>query len=933
MKTFAKRYSTFTLIVTIVIVSFAHFATATNLEEKHEIYKKIFPPPTQEEIEEVYESFPKEHSCPEFRIVEDIYSDDEISAAIFNYLSDGLWVTGLTARPVAGERFPLLIVNHGGTSGLTEVDRRRIYDFARRGFLVLASTYRGEAGIAGRSEGEVSFLREEVSDMLNLLECGKKMPEVDTERIAMLGGSHGGGITLLAIERTDALACAVVWAGPADMFNKATRKLVRDWMKNPEKVEMWLGIFLEEGMDRISEFLNGISRGEPSIADARKELLARSPLYFTEHITCPLLFFYGGRDPLVSVEDAEALAERLGKQGKVFEYKIYPTQGHSIMGDDRDNAEKIMAEFFDKYVGTGAESSKKPEYLNLGEVVVTAGRTPTSFSSLSRNVEILDKDDINGLPVSTVPEVLEYAAGVDVRNRGPGGVQADVHIRGSGFNQVAVLIDGLQVNDSQTGHHNMDIPLTLNDVERIEILHGQASSLYGPNAVGGVVNIITDTPGEPETRLETAGGKYGTQRIALSRKDRRYGLSAERSTSDGYRFDTDYNTEAITFNSRLKTGKSGVRMLAGYSDKQFGADSFYVPGWPSREHTQTRFVNLKIDRDREHGGSVRADIFHRRHYDRFICSVLQPSLCDNIHRTYRTGGELVRRYAAPSGKHNLVAGVLLENDRIKSSNMGEHSNNHSAAFLKHGRRVSNRLDIDAGARIDNHGGYGSHWSWSLSSAYRVDEKTSLKCSAGKAFRPPTFTELYYDDPAHVSFDGLLPEEAVSYELGMNHMNNGVEFSVAFYTREVSNLIDWTRPAGTSSWRIGNNNARFSGANTTLRIFRTDSFYWSLSYDYLQMSLNDRMEYKYTDARPEQQLQLGARWFDADRNSLDVRLNYKESKQQKDIIIVDAGINKPFPGGELYLHVNNLFNRSYEDVQGMPMPGLRAVIGFKQTWKR
>lgn len=352
MKNSDKKSLLFTII--FIIVSSAARASVTG--EERAVYREIFAPPTETEIADVYESFPKEYSCPEFEITEEIYSDGEISAGIFKYLSDGLWVTGLMARPVAGDKFPLLIVNHGGVSGLTEVDRSRIYDSARQGFFVLASTFRGEAGIAGQSEGEIGFLKEEVSDVLNLLECGKKLPQVMPDKIAMLGGSHGGGITLLAIERTDDLACAVVLAGPADMFNEATRMMVRDWIRNPKKVKMWLSIFLEEGLDKISGFLNGISQGKPSIADARKELLARSPLYFTEHINCPLLFFYGGLDPLVSVEDAEALAERLKKQDKVFEYKIYPAQGHSIMGDDRRAAEEIMDAFFYKCVGIGEKS-------------------------------------------------------------------------------------------------------------------------------------------------------------------------------------------------------------------------------------------------------------------------------------------------------------------------------------------------------------------------------------------------------------------------------------------------------------------------------------------------------------------------------------------------------------------------------------------------
>jgi len=312
---------------------------------------KVFSPPTEEEIGDAYSSFPKDYSAQGFKITEKIYEDEYIIVEKIEYESEGYKITGLLAQPNISGKLPLIIYNHGGFSGLTEIDRDSIYELAEKGYIVLASTYRGEKGIAGQSEGEVGFLEGEVTDVLNLLECGKRLPQVKRDKIGMLGGSHGGGITLLAIERTRELSCALVFSAPANMLNQRTREMVEGWIKDPSRQEMMLSLFItREAMGKMSELLKGVAEGTLPLNECRRQLLIRSPLYFVPHISCPLLFFYGGKDPVVSVEDAKSLVEKLSKLGKTFEYKIYPQQGHGIVGKDRREVEKMIDKFLDKYM-------------------------------------------------------------------------------------------------------------------------------------------------------------------------------------------------------------------------------------------------------------------------------------------------------------------------------------------------------------------------------------------------------------------------------------------------------------------------------------------------------------------------------------------------------------------------------------------------------
>ena len=111
------------------------------------------------------------------------------------------------------------------------------------------------------------------------------------------------------------------------------------------------------------------------------------------------------------------------------------------------------------------------------EVVVIGTLIPTEFSKTTRHITILTREDIMQLPVSSVSELMKYIPGIDMRERGPNGIQGDLSIRGSNFSQVVIMINGVKISDPQTAHHNMDIPVSLGEIERIEVLHGQGSCL------------------------------------------------------------------------------------------------------------------------------------------------------------------------------------------------------------------------------------------------------------------------------------------------------------------------------------------------------------------------------------------------------------------------------------------------------------------------
>lgn len=189
-------------------------------EESKLDFDKLFAPPSKKEIQDVFSAIPKNFSCADFQEGKILYDSDEMEARSISYKSDGLTVYGILTRPKSPGKHPLLMYNHGGFSGLMSIDKQVYAEFVDRGYVVLASAYRGEDGPGGHSDGYVELARGEVTDILNLLECGKKLPEVDTSKIVFMGGSHGGVNSLMAGILSKDAKVVIDYVGPTNLFNK-----------------------------------------------------------------------------------------------------------------------------------------------------------------------------------------------------------------------------------------------------------------------------------------------------------------------------------------------------------------------------------------------------------------------------------------------------------------------------------------------------------------------------------------------------------------------------------------------------------------------------------------------------------------------------------------------------------------------------------------
>lgn len=276
-------------------------------------------------------------------------------------------------------------------------------------------------------------------------------------------------------------------------------------------------------------------------------------------------------------------------------------------------------------------------------VIVTGTFEPIPLSEANRSVLSFDTQD-EPLLYNSFVDYLQLDPSIDLRQRGADGVQADLSIRGASFGQSLVLLNGPRINDAQTGHHNMDIPLPLEAISRIEVLHGAGSTLYGADAVGGAVNFITARPRATEIRARIGFGNIGfnQQRITGSYLGRGWSeqVTGSRDFSTGFRPDRDYRSESASSETRFKTGLGETDLLFAGSDRAFGADQFYG-NFPSWERTKNRFASISQNL----GQNTSAAFGYRRHSDEFVLVRDDPALYENNHVSQSWQGALRRRSA------------------------------------------------------------------------------------------------------------------------------------------------------------------------------------------------------------------------------------------------------------------------------------------------
>lgn len=582
--------------------------------------------------------------------------------------------------------------------------------------------------------------------------------------------------------------------------------------------------------------------------------------------------------------------------------------------------------------------------LDLPNILISDNRLEIKFSEVSRTIEVITKDQIRAAPAISVAELLQYVAGVDVRQRGAHGVQADVSIRGGTFDQTLVLVNGIKMTDPQTGHHALNLPIDIENIERIEVLKGPAARVYGQNAFAGAINIITKTPDEPFAQFQAQAGENGLGGVKFSasmpKGKMRHYISFSKDFSQGYRYNTDYDINNFFYQAERDLGESSLHFMAGYTERAFGANGFYAsPNFTQQyEEVQTSLTALEL-RVRKNDWTITPRLYWRRNQDEYIFVRSNPSLYRNLHIGNVAGFETHARKRSNWGFTGL--GLDVQGNWLVSNNLGERRRASAALFAEHRFvALSGRLDITPGILFHYFSDFGPFFFPGIDAGFDLGRGLRIYGNIGQTYRIPTYTDLYYQDAANVGNPDLQPESALSYEGGLKGSYFGWNFHAAWFRRDGRDLIDWTKEQVTDPWQPRNfGNVSMSGLEATAhfelhnllpgqRLFHR----FFLSYTYIDADIlpNEFPFSRYALDNLRHQMQAGLELHLLKRLYLNTAFRFTDRVNLGGFEVLDARLYYETKKWGCFLEATNLLDEEYTQTNQVIMPGrwIRAGVNWR-----
>lgn len=614
---------------------------------------------------------------------------------------------------------------------------------------------------------------------------------------------------------------------------------------------------------------------------------------------------------------------------------------------------------------------KTERELELSEVVVSAQRVPLLQSQLMRTVQVITRAEIEQAASTDLAGLLEHIRGVDIRQRGAFGMQADVSLRGGSFDQTLILLNGVNLSDPQTGHHNLNLPVDLSSISRIEVLQGPGARVFGPNAFNGVINIITGEPGRQSLTASFSAGQFnyfqGSIGGSFYTGKFHHHLSASSVKSSGYITNTDFKNENIYYRALMPVLDAFIDVQAGYTNRAFGANSFYSPKYPDQfEQTRTHILALKFLPAKI---NLRPSIYWRRHHDRFeLFRNEAPSWYKghNYHMTDVAGASLNWMTSGKVGKtsfgldyrfehiYSNVLGETLDSPRIVNGEPGQF-------FTKSFQRESVSF---MGEQVFIHGPYSAsvgvliHMNESLPDGFsiypgldlgwQISPTIRLYTSANRTLRLPTFTDLFYSGPTNIGNPDLKPEEAISIETGLKATAGIVNAEFTVYRRYGKNMIDWVKFPGNEKWQSLNlTSINITGLEAGINLtFQEKSIVRNTGLHYTWLDASKKSDdftsmYVLDNLRHKIDLNLGHRitrnsgvdwkftWQDRDGGYQPFTDGLYEGEiSYKPVLLVDARAYYNYKIFQVFAEATNLTDANVIDHANVPQAGRWVRAGIK-----
>ena len=639
----------------------------------------------------------------------------------------------------------------------------------------------------------------------------------------------------------------------------------------------------------------------------------------------------------------------------------------------------------------------------LAEVSVAGTMAPLTALQSARIVGVITRQQIEASPAQSVNDLLKTAVGVDVRQRGGFGIQTDININGGTFDQITILLNGVNISSPHTGHFAADFPVTLSDIERIEILEGAASRVYGASAFGGAINIVTrrgptpdpsheggEVSGEKAKRFSfeagAQGGSYATlggdARLAFSKhvnvRSAGGSLSATYLRSNGATSNSDFWRYNLYHSGCLDADDFKIEWQAGYSQKAYGANTFYSAAYPNQYERNRRLI-VSLGAETKGRVRLRPEVYWNRLYDNFEL-IRDQRTGENFHRSDVHGARITADIRWTAGRTALGAEVREEG--IYSTALGQPLHDpqrhkvpgEDLFYTRHDSRTNLSFNAEHNillphftASIGVLGNYNtrfdSHLRFypGLDLAYTPSSHWRLYASYNKGFRLPTFTDLYYKSPTHEGNQGMTAEESHSFQLGLKHQVQGSKFQVqstlkAFYHRG-TDLIDWVMYSAddvfhSASFDLDNMGVQAHvtlGYTPSTSSLRANGQGWvcSLAYAFIHQHRRDGTAfYKSNYAMEYLRHKLVVRLDHPIWSHLTASWNFRWQDRMGDYILyenaqstgrlipyspyatLDLKLRWTARRYEVWAEGTNLTNHTYYDLGNIPQPGIVVMAGVR-----
>lgn len=559
----------------------------------------------------------------------------------------------------------------------------------------------------------------------------------------------------------------------------------------------------------------------------------------------------------------------------------------------------------------------------------------TPYKNANQNISVITRADILNSPATSIDEILQQIPGMDIRRRGANGVQSDIGFRGSSFEQVLLLLNGIRMNDSQTGHNSMNVPVDLEDVERIEIIKGPAARRFGQNAYAGAINIITKANPGKRVKIRAEGGDYETYGLGLNAN---FGndkfsnlLQANSNSSQGYRHNTDFEMKNVFYQNQLKIKDGSIRLQAGISEKKFGANGFYSSPNATEQYEELQASIVSLSHQQSFGKfKLNSNVYWRRGQDMYLFNREKPEIYRNMHIGNNVGGEVNSSYTSNLGTTGL--GVELRKEFLASNNLGHRERFVSQVFFEHHfSLLDKKLNITPGISWANYSNEGNFFYPGLDVGYDFNSYHKIYGNVSKVHRVPTFTDLYYSSKTEMGNENLVPENAVSAEVGYQFQKSGILAKASGFMRNSNNAIDWVKNSLQDPiWyaqNVGEIDTKGIEAELSHQIF--DWMKYTVGYTYLDnkfKEFNDGFSRYVLDNLKHQfisKLQFKIR----KKITTELLYRYTERVNLGSYNTLDQKTTFTEKNFSCYILVNNITDSKYTETFGVPMPQRWFHIGF------